>query len=57
MLNKWFSHIKFSARFLLKSSKAEWHFTMVTIKTNRSIVRNTRPVQIDGYSQSFVTTL
>lgn len=44
MLNKWFSHIKSSARFLLESSKVEWYFTMVTIKMNRSIV------QIDGYA-------
>lgn len=49
--------MKFSARFLPKSSEVEWHFTMVTIKKNRSIVRNTQPVQIDGYAQSFVATL
>lgn len=41
----------------MKSSKVEWHFTMVTMKEKRSIVRNTQPVQIDGYSQSFVATV
>lgn len=41
----------------MKSSKVEWHFTMVTMKEKRSIVGNRQPVQIDGYSQSFVATV
>lgn len=57
ILNKWLSHLKFYARLLVKSSEVEWHFTMVTMKEKRSIVGNRQPVQIDGYSQSFVATV